>query len=124
MSLILDRSTPGMPRIAAVRCDRCKAVIHDPIDLGEVLHIRLHAGFGSAWGDGSLVSADLCDACGHALLQPFATVEPDHDALRGPVVTGGFAREMAALRAWLDAPADADDAAGPGDLKRPESGAG
>lgn len=88
MTLIINNECPGDPMIARVVCDRCKAEVRDSIELGEVLHVRLHAGFGSGWGDGNIVECDLCDACGHALLSAFATVTPSAERFRGHVATG------------------------------------
>lgn len=88
MTLILDQTHPLEPRITGIRCDRCAAEIRDAIDLGEVLHIRLRAGYGSSWGDGNNVEADLCDACCHELLSPFAAVTPSSEFLAGKFATG------------------------------------
>jgi hypothetical protein len=71
------------PELLGVICDRCHAQLLDPVELGEVLHIRLHAGYGSEWGDGNIVELDLCDACAHGLLSPHARVTPSSEELRG-----------------------------------------
>ncbi|MCZ8158449.1 MAG: hypothetical protein O9256_00900 [Rhizobiaceae bacterium] len=87
MTLLINTERPGDPTIEGVSCDRCKSEVRDSIELGEVLHIRLHAGCGSEWGDGNIVECDLCDACGHALLSAFAAVMPSSERYRGHVVT-------------------------------------
>ena len=88
MTLILDRTQTDAPRVLGVVCDCCKADIRDDIDLHEVIHARLRAGYGSAWGDGNIVEVDLCDACGHRLLKPYANVVPSSERLSGHVVVG------------------------------------
>lgn len=88
MTLIINSEHPGDSTIVGAVCDRCKGEIRDAIELGEVLHIRLHAGFGSEWGDGNIVECDLCDTCGHALLSSFAAVMPSAECYRGHVATG------------------------------------
>lgn len=88
MTLIINHKCPGDPMIAGVVCDRCKAEVRDAIELREVVHARLHAGYGSAWGDGNLVEVDLCDACGHRLLKPYASIVPTSEVLRGKAVGG------------------------------------
>lgn len=71
------------PELLGVICDRCHAQLFDSVELGEVLHIRLRAGYGSEWGDGNVVELDLCDACAHGLLSPHARVSPSADELPG-----------------------------------------
>lgn len=88
MSLIIDRSQPDVSRVVGVACDCCNVEVRDAIELRKVVHIRLHAGFGSAWGDGNHVEADLCDACGHKLLRPYASIVPTSDVLRGEPIGG------------------------------------
>jgi hypothetical protein len=85
MSLIY--TTPQC-EIQAVVCDRCKAEIRDPMDLAEVLHVRLIGGYTSQWGDGTRVAVDLCDACAHTLLSPFATLSPSDECLAGKPALG------------------------------------
>jgi hypothetical protein len=81
MSII--HSTTQPTTIEAVVCDACKIEVRDPIAMGEVLHVRLIAGFGSEWGDGNRVEIDLCDACAHRHLSEFARVEPSDERLPG-----------------------------------------
>lgn len=88
MSLILDRSRPSSPRVIGVVCDCCNAEIRDDIDIHDVVHLRLRAGNGSAWGDGNAVEVDLCDACGHRTFAPFARVVPSAEVLHGHVAHG------------------------------------
>lgn len=88
MSLILGQSGPDAPRIVGVVCDCCHAELRDDIDIHEVVHLRLHAGYGSAWGDGNTVELDLCDACGHRTFAPYARVVPSAEALPGHVAHG------------------------------------
>lgn len=101
MSLVIDRSRPDSPRVVGVVCDRCKSEVRDSIQLGEVLHIRLHAGFGSAWGDGNTVDVDLYDACGYRTLAPYARVMPSAEVLSGHVAHGFDPRRVeAGFLAW------------------------
>lgn len=88
MSLILDQAGPDAPRIVGVVCDCCRAELRDDIDIHEVVHLRLHAGYGSAWGDGNTVDVDLCDACGHQTFVPYARVVPSAEVLPGHVAHG------------------------------------
>ncbi len=71
------------PELLVVICDRCHVQLYDSVELGEVLHIRLRAGYGSEWGDGNVVELDLCDACAHGLLSPHARVSLSADELPG-----------------------------------------
>lgn len=48
----------------AIQCDDCKRI--DPLDgyeAGEYLRIDFTAGYGSVFGDGNRVKADLCQHC-------------------------------------------------------------
>lgn len=96
MCLILDQSGPDAPRIVGVVCDCCHAELRDDIDIHEVVHLRLHAGYGSAWGDGNTVDVDLCDACGHRTFAPYARVVPSAEALPGHVAHGFDPRRIEA----------------------------
>lgn len=96
MSLILDQSGPDAPRVVGVVCDCCYAELRDAIDIHEVVHLRLHAGYGSAWGDGNTVDVDLCDACGHRTFAPYARVVPSAEALPGHVAHGFDPRRVEA----------------------------
>jgi len=71
------------PELHRVVRDRCQTPLLESVDLGEVLHVRLHAGYGFAWGDGNLVELELCDACAHALLAPYARVTSSAELLPG-----------------------------------------
>ena len=97
MSLIIDNAGPDAPRVVGVVCDRCKAEVRDSIELGEVLHIRLHAGLGSIWRDGNKVEADLCDSCGHQTLAQYARVMPSAEVLPGHVAHGFDPRRVEAV---------------------------
>ena len=99
MPLILDRTEADSCRIVGVVCSCCLREIRDDIELGEVIHIRLRAGYGSAWEDGNIVEVDLCDECGHSLLKPHANVFPSSELLRGQVV-GGFRHSVMKLSAF------------------------
>ena len=105
MTIIINNKCSGDLTIAGVVCDRCKSEVRDSIELGEVLHIRLHAGFGSQWGDGNVVQCGLCDACGHALLSSFAAVSPSAERYSGHVATA------LDLRGLLSAVVDPSDTA-------------
>lgn len=89
MSLIFSASKhPADLCILGVVCDRCRTEIRDRIELGEVLHVRLRAGFGSIWGDGNCVELELCDACAYEVLSPFARVEPSAELYEGHLGLG------------------------------------
>lgn len=95
MTLIINTERPSDPTVAGVVCDRCKSEVRGEIELQEVIHLRLHAGYGSEWGDGNVVECDLCDACGHVLLRPFAKVLPSIELYRGQVATSLNPRRLA-----------------------------
>lgn len=63
-------------RVLAKVCDRClKRVTNDDIfEFQEFLHIKLMGGYGSVWGDGNVVEADLCQRCTHSILKDFARI--------------------------------------------------
>lgn len=96
MSLILDQTGRNATRIVGVVCDCCHAELRDDIDIHEVVHLRLHAGYGSAWGDGNTVDVDLCDACGHRTSAPYARVVPSAERLPGHVAHGFDSRRVEA----------------------------
>jgi len=74
MPLIFRKNDSMTLVVSAMDCDRCKIRYDQVVDLQEAVHVRLHAGYGSAWGDDNLVDVVLCDTCTHTLLSPFAHV--------------------------------------------------
>jgi hypothetical protein len=61
MILITNTERLTDPEIVGVVCDCCKAKVRGDIELQEVIHLHLHAGYQSVWGDGKVVECDLCD---------------------------------------------------------------
>ena len=57
-------------------CDRCQKVVtpEDVVEWQEWFHWSTTGGFGSAFGDGTEVEIDLCQACTKLVLGPFARV--------------------------------------------------
>jgi hypothetical protein len=48
---------------SVVTCDSCGRSFNDPIELQEFLFINRTAGYGSIFGDGTLIQCDLCQNC-------------------------------------------------------------
>lgn len=88
MTLIINAEQHTDPEIVGVVCDRCKSEVRGDVELQEVIHLRLRAGYGSIWGDGNVVECDLCDGCGHLLLDPYGKVVPSIELYSGHVMTG------------------------------------
>lgn len=63
-------------QITAYICDRCKKRIeHDDwIERQEMLHWRMLGGYGSIFGDGNLITLDLCQACANEVLGDFVQI--------------------------------------------------
>ena len=57
--------------VLAYVCDSCQTEFEDAIDIQEFLHYRNHAGYGSVFGDGAIMSLDLCQNCVKKLLGDF-----------------------------------------------------
>lgn len=63
-------------------CDRCRCVINidDDIGIQEMLHWRNNCGYGSIFGDGSVIKIDLCQQCVKQLLGEYIQyLENDYD---------------------------------------------
>ncbi|MEF2252892.1 hypothetical protein V4D00_21045 [Ralstonia solanacearum] len=67
--------------LAACTCDRChrRLTPNDPGEWQERLSIDHHCGFDSIFGDGNLVSLDLCQHCVRELLGEWLRVGPPKD---------------------------------------------
>jgi len=81
--------------ISKIVCDRCnfEELINQPSSL-EMTSIAFRAGYGSKFGDGSLVSIDLCESCLFELLGPWIRVIEDDPlapklSLFDPKIHGG-----------------------------------
>lgn len=71
-----------MEEIQAFVCDRCKKRIDakgkremdDWIERQEMLHWRMLGGYGSVFGDGCLITLDLCQGCTKEVLGAFVQI--------------------------------------------------
>ncbi len=65
----------------ALVCDRCGREItpEEHSEWGEALRLRFTGGYGSVFGDGSRVEADLCQHCVKELIGPFCRALPARD---------------------------------------------
>lgn len=60
-------------------CDKCKKEYlcdssDDTLEIQEFLHINFVGGYVSVFGDGSRVSADICQHCLHEMIKDFANI--------------------------------------------------
>lgn len=62
-------------------CDRCgREVMPDEYsEWNEALRLRFTGGYGSVFGDGAGVEADLCQHCVKELVGPFCRIVPAQD---------------------------------------------
>lgn len=67
-----------VPVIEEFICDCCEKAVRpnsddldETIETHEMLHIRMDAGFGSIFGEGTKVEGDFCQACVNKLLGKF-----------------------------------------------------
>lgn len=62
--------------LVGITCDRCKTTFDakDYIETQEFHHINFSGGFGSVFGDGSIVEADICQKCLLELIKDFMRV--------------------------------------------------
>lgn len=65
----------------ALVCDRCGREImpDEHSEWSEALRLRLTGGYGSVFGDGSRVEADLCQHCVKKLIGPFCRILPTQE---------------------------------------------
>lgn len=70
--------------IVCKTCDKCKATynkdgdIVEMVEFQEFLDWEMRAGYGSEFGDGNLLSLNLCQACQKEILGKYIqVVEPD-----------------------------------------------
>ena len=62
-------------QIAAYICDRCKKRVGDDwIERQEMLHWKMLGGYGSVFGDGNLITLDLCQSCTKEVLGDFIQI--------------------------------------------------
>jgi hypothetical protein len=63
--------------LLAYVCDCCKKRLPatDWIEMQEMLHWRMRGGYGSAFGDGTEISLDLCQDCTKKLLGDYIQVD-------------------------------------------------
>lgn len=62
-------------QIAAYICDRCKKRVGDDrIERQEMLRWRMFGGYGSVFGDGNLITLDLCQSCTKEVLGDFIQI--------------------------------------------------
>ena len=67
-----------LPFVAKIVCDRCGfEELSDQPSSFEMTSIAFRAGYGSHFGDGSLVAIDLCESCLHEVLGPWLRVKED-----------------------------------------------
>jgi hypothetical protein len=62
-------------------CDRCKKEIDatDDFEFQEMQHISFMGGYGSVFGDETMVNCDLCQYCLKELIGSFARIEDNND---------------------------------------------
>ncbi len=66
MTIITEHKMMEVVSTVGYRCDNChKDYFHtaDTLETQEFLHIRLDGGFGSVFGDLSIIEADICQHC-------------------------------------------------------------
>lgn len=78
--MITQHKTVEMDEVIAVICDRCgREISADGVDneWPERLAISFRGGYGSIFGDGSLVECDLCQHCMKEVLGAWLRISPD-----------------------------------------------
>ena len=76
---ILKTENQEVRYIESIVCDCCKRKIvasEDPLGFQEIWSITKVGGYGSAFGDGSVLRIDLCDVCVKKLLGEYINIEP------------------------------------------------
>ena len=75
----LVRKRTKEQQVVSYTCDYCKKIlpVEDWIEMQEMLHWRMTGGYGSAFGDCSKISLDLCQACTKKLLGDYIQVNND-----------------------------------------------
>lgn len=61
--------------IKSIICDRCKTELSDLYELQEVFPIAFTGGYGSVFGDESIVRCDLCQHCLYEMIKDFCVIE-------------------------------------------------
>lgn len=81
----------------ALVCDRCGREItpDEDSEWSEAVRIRFTGGYGSVFGDGARVEADLCQRCVKELIGPFCRIVSRHDWRRDPPLRARESEAMA-----------------------------
>lgn len=58
-------------------CNSCQAHIYDTLEMQEMMRWRAIGGYSSVFGDGAVLSMDLCQDCIKKYLGDFITVETE-----------------------------------------------
>lgn len=58
-------------------CDVCKKKYTDTLEMQEFQHIEFDGGYGSVFGDESLVEIDICQHCFKRLLGKYCRIDVD-----------------------------------------------
>jgi hypothetical protein len=74
-------------KVDSITCDKCKKTyktnandMRTDIELNEMLHMHFHTGYGSVFGDESVVEGDFCQHCVQDLLGPYVRVESQYES--------------------------------------------
>jgi len=62
----------GMTEVTAYICDKCGRRYDDDIEMQEFHLIRFNGGYGSVFGDGTMVECDVCQHCLKAMIGDIA----------------------------------------------------
>jgi len=73
---MLEYQDKTVQEVAACTCDRCqRRMTRDDLDWHEKLSVAFRGGYGSIFGDGRMVSIDLCQQCIKEALGPWLRIE-------------------------------------------------
>jgi hypothetical protein len=64
-------------QLVSITCDRCKRSYKNDMDLQEFLSYHNTGGYSSVFGDGAVMSLDLCQHCVKELLGDFIQFHDD-----------------------------------------------
>jgi hypothetical protein len=83
---MLEYREKTVQEVAVCVCDRCQLrIVPEDADWQERISISYSGGFDSIFGDGNLISIDLCQRCVRETLGPWLRIVPLHDADSGLV---------------------------------------